>query len=206
MIPFSSNGRVARVNIVDLATVAGGVAAVVATILTLVDRRRARRDRASSSPAAPPPVPVSTSAPQPMLEAAPYAWGQPVPALDTGKIVADLLAITAYVFGLLAALPLVLVRRRMVRYHALQSIGIDVLTVGYLLAGTVVGVGWGIVRYGADPIPTNDPVLTAFVAGIFVVELLPRFYCVLQILRDRPARVPLVWRLAATISARAPRP
>jgi len=207
MIPLSPNGR-ASMNIVDVATVAGGVAAVVAVILTLIDRRRSRRERElpPSVPAAPtvPPEPAHT--PQPMLEATPDAWGQPVPALDTGKALSDLLSIVAYLFGLLAALPLLAVRRRVIRYHALQSIGIDILTFGYMVAGTVVGVTWGLIRYGGDPFPSSDPVLTAFVAGIFVVELLPRFYCILQIVRERPARVPWVWRMAATLAGRAPRP
>lgn len=145
-------------------------------------------------------------APQPVLEAAPDAWGQPVPALNTGKALSDLLSIMAYLFGLLAALPLLAVRRRIIRYHALQSIGIDILTLGYLVAGTVVGVVWALIRYGNDPIPNSDPVLNVFVVGIFVVELLPRFYCILQIVRDRPARVPWVWRMAATLASRAPRP
>jgi hypothetical protein len=199
------------VNIVDLATVAGSVAAVVAVILTLVDRRRDRRRRESEAPppasAAPlpasaaPPVPVAQPQ-QPMLEAAPDAWGQPVPAIDTREAANDFLSILAYVLGLLGAVPLLLSRHRTVRYHALQSIGIDVLTLGYLVAGTVVGVTWSFIRYGSDPMPNNDPVLSAFVGGIFVVELLPRFYCVLQVLRNRPARVPWVWRMAATLAAR----
>lgn len=198
-------------NIVDLATVAGSVAAVVAVILTLVDRRRDRRRRESEAPppasAAPPPAsaapPVPVAQPQqPILEAAPDAWGQPVPAIDTREAANDFLSILAYVLGLLGAVPLLLSRRRTVRYHALQSIGIDVLTLGYLVAGTVVGVTWSFIRYGSDPMPNNDPVLNAFVGGIFVVELLPRFYCVLQVLRNRPARVPGVWRMAATLAAR----
>jgi uncharacterized membrane protein len=192
------------VNIVDLATVAGSVAAVVAVILTLVDRRRDRRRRESEAPppaSAAPPVPVAQPQ-QPILEAAPDAWGQPVPAIDTREAANDFLSILAYVLGLLGAVPLLLSRRRTVRYHALQSIGIDVLTLGYLVAGTVVGVTWSFIRYGSDPMPNNDPVLNAFVGGIFVVELLPRFYCVLQVLRNRPARVPGVWRMAATLAAR----
>lgn len=198
-------------NIVDLATVAGSVAAVVAVILTLVDRRRDRRRRESEAPppasAAPPPAsaapPVPVAQPQqPILEAAPDAWGQPVPAIDTREAANDFLSILAYVLGLLGAVRLLLSRRRTVRYHALQSIGIDVLTLGYLVAGTVVDVTWSFIRYGSDPMPNNDPVLNAFVGGIFVVELLPRFYCVLQVLRNRPARVPGVWRMAATLAAR----
>jgi uncharacterized membrane protein len=192
------------VNIVDLATVAGSVAAVVAVILTLVDRRRDRRRRESEAPppaSAAPPVPVAQPQ-QPILEAAPDAWGQPVPAIDTREAANDFLSILAYVLGLLGTVPLLLSRRRTVRYHALQSIGIDVLTLGYLVAGTVVGVTWSFIRYGSDPMPNNDPVLNAFVGGIFVVELLPRFYCVLQVLRNRPARVPGVWRMAATLAAR----
>jgi uncharacterized membrane protein len=192
------------VNIVDLATVAGSVAAVVAVILTLVDRRRDRRRRESEAPppaSAAPPVPVAQPQ-QPILEAAPDAWGQPVPAIDTREAANDFLSILAYVLGLLGAVPLLLSRRRTVRYHALQSIGIDVLTLGYLVAGTVVGVTWSFIRYGSDPMPNNDPVLNAFVGGIFLVELLPRFYCVLQVLRNRPARVPWVWRMAATLAAR----
>jgi uncharacterized membrane protein len=139
---------------------------------------------------------------QPMLEAAPDAWGQPVPAIDTREAANDFLSILAYMLGLLGAVPLLLSQHRTVRYHALQSIGIDVLTLGYLVAGTIVGVTWSFIRYGNDPIPNSDPVLNAFVGGIFVVELLPRFYCVLQVLRNRPARVPWVWRMAATLAAR----
>jgi hypothetical protein len=197
------------VNIVDLATVAGSVAAVVAVILTLVDRRQDRRRRESEAPppealppaSTAPPVPVAQPQ-QPMLEIAPDAWGQPVPAIDTREAANDFLSILAYVLGLLGALPLLLSRQRTVRYHALQSIGIDVLTLGYLVAGTIVGVTWSFIRYGTDPMPNSDPVLNAFVGGIFIVELLPRFYCVLQILRNRPARIPWVWRMAATLAAR----
>jgi hypothetical protein len=192
------------VNIVDLATVAGSVAAVVAVILTLVDRRRDRHRRESEAPppaSAASPVPVAQPQ-QPMLEAAPDAWGQPVPAIDTREAANDFLSILAYMLGLLGAVPLLLSQHRTVRYHALQSIGIDVLTLGYLVAGTIVGVTWSFIRYGNDPIPNSDPVLNAFVGGIFVVELLPRFYCVLQVLRNRPARVPWVWRMAATLAAR----
>lgn len=194
-------------NVVDLATIAGGVAAVVAVILTLIDRRRSHRDHeAPPSASATPTVPEPARRPLPMLEAAPDAWGQPVPSLDTRKALSDLLSIMAYLFGLLAALPLLAIQRRGIRYHALQSIGIDLLTVGYLVAGTVVGVTWSFIRYGANPMPNSDPVLNAFVAGIFVVELLPRFYCILQIVRERPARVLWVWRMAATLAGRAPRP
>jgi uncharacterized membrane protein len=205
MIALCSIGRV-RVNVLEVAGFAASVATVATAILTIIDRRRARRDRKQGRPPEPLVPTVAEREQLTMLEAAPSAWGQPVPALDTGKALTDLICIAAYLFGLLAALPLLFVRRRVVRYHALQSLGIDLLTVGYLVAGTVLGVTWAFIRYGADPIPADDPVLTAFVAGIFVVEILPRLFCMVQILRERPARVPFVWRMAATIAGRAPRP
>ncbi|HEY3200261.1 MAG TPA: hypothetical protein VGK55_06945 [Actinomycetes bacterium] len=73
----------------------------------------------------------------------------------------------------------------------------------YLVAVTVVGVTYSLVRYGEEPIPNSDPVLNAAVAGLFLVEMLPRFYCVVQILRVKPARIPMIWRVAATLAAGA---
>lgn len=187
--------------LVDLATIAGGIAAVAAVGLSILDRQE-RRERAGRPDAAPPVPQPPPPAPKVMLDAAPTAWGGPAPAVNTGRTVASFQGILAYLFGLLGAVPCLLVRRQDVRYHALQSIGIDVLAILYTIVFTVVGVTWQLAHNGGNPLPSNDPVLNVGVAGFFLVELLPRFYCVLQILRVRPARVPLVWRYAATIAAR----
>jgi uncharacterized membrane protein len=214
------------VDLVGLGTIATGLAAVVAVIISILDRQERRRRRQKLVPPAPPqtspepfrrpapgPMPPATppqtdpqpfpgSLPGPMLEPAPTAWGAPVPPVDTRHLAIGIQGVLAYLLGIIGGLVFLFSRHREVRYHALQSIGIDVLTVLYLVAVTVVGVTYSLVRYGEEPIPNSDPVLNAAVAGLFLVEMLPRFYCVVQILRVKPARIPLIWRVAATLAAR----
>jgi hypothetical protein len=186
-------------------------AGVMAVILAFLDfQRDRRRERRHASPLNAPDQPDAPPPPAgPMLGTAPDAWGQSAPALDPRLVLHVLLSFLAYLFGTLVSLPLLLVPSRTVRYHALQSIGIDVLTFLWLIAGVVVGTFYVLVRFGgesSEPLPGNDPYVNVIVFGFFVVELLPRFYCLIQVVRRRPARVPLVWRLAASIAGRTARP
>jgi hypothetical protein len=189
-----------RVTVGDIASVAGAVAGVAAVVFAYLEYRRDRDEQPAPG--------VTAPAPQPMLEPAPNAWGRAAPAVDPRVALHVFLAIVAYVCGTLISLPLLLVPSRTVRYHALQSIGIDVLTILWTILGLVVGVIYVLIRFpgSTEPLPANDPLVTVVVFGIFVIELLPRFYCLIQVIRRAPARVPGVWRLAAAIAQRTERP
>jgi hypothetical protein len=200
----------------EIASLASALAAVVAVIVSILDlaerqrRRQTGREQTTTTPerpTAPPRVTVTSTASPPTPTGPPStAWGAPPPPVDLGKVAAGVQGIAAYVFGFVGAVAVIAASRRAeARYHAWQSLGIDALLLGYLLVATIVGVAYSAARYGAEPMPETDPVLNAAVAGIFLVELGPRFYCVLQILRVKPARVPLVWRLSATLAQRGRR-
>jgi hypothetical protein len=50
--------------------------------------------------------------------------------------------------------------------------------------------------------PHHDSVHNVQVGGLIAVELLPRFYCAVRVAFGWPARIQLVWRLAASIVQR----
>lgn len=95
-------------SLVDLATIAGGIAAVAAVTFSVAERGYGywRRRRREARPA--PPTPSAPPAPPPqaggMLGRAPTAWGSPVAPVDTRIARTMFASILTYLFGIVGGL------------------------------------------------------------------------------------------------------
>lgn len=109
----------------------------------------------------------------------------------------------AYLLGFVGGLIWRRNRRRDVRFHATQSILIDVVALIYLPISLVGIVIYVAVRYpgAAAKIPATDVVMWTWVLTSMVVP--PALHVLLAVLAlmGRRPRVPLLWRIAATVTA-----
>nr|BFE28118.1 hypothetical protein GCM10010200_003690 [Actinomadura rugatobispora] len=114
-------------------------------------------------------------------------------------------AAAAYFLPFFLGLVLVRARTGLARFHAWQCVAIDVLTVLYTVVGTMVGVGYGLVRYGNEPMPENDIVLNVFTAGFLLLPIVLRGYCLVALAMGRPARIAVLAPVAARLAGRRSR-
>ena len=125
------------------------------------------------------------------------------PGVDPEALAVAWRGVLVYLFGFVGGLIGLLSRRRAVRFHAVQSLGIDVATLLWILAYAVLGAIYMAIRYpDLQVLPNDDPLLVTAVFGVFGLELLLRLWCIVQVVRGKQARLPVLSRLAVTWSMR----
>jgi len=220
--------------IVAVLTVFAGVAGIVQTIVLLVERsERKRRERSgrppttyeTSSHAWHPPsrsesTPDSESVDRPTEEPLPARHAEEQthesdtryqdllegrPPFDPQDFRASSRSSLAYLFGFIGALIYWKSPSAKVRFHAAQSLWIDILAVIYAVIAMILTVVYLAVRFpGPAPhqIPAGDPVMWTWVLTVLLGPPIVHITFAILAIRGRDPRVPLVWKIAATVTAR----
>jgi uncharacterized membrane protein len=219
---------------VAVLTVFAGVAGIVQTIVLLVERserkRLERRGRppstyGTSSPWRPPSISESTADPgeavdRPTEEPLParYAGEQthesdPThqdflggrPPFDSHDFRASSRSSLAYLFGFIGALIYWKNASAKVRFHAAQSLWIDILAVIYAVIAMILTIIYLAISFpgpGPTQIPPGDPVMWAWILTTLVGPPIIHITFAILAIVGRDPRIPLVWKIAATVTAR----
>ena len=125
------------------------------------------------------------------------------PGVDPEALAVAWRSVLVYLFGFVGGLIGLFSRRRAVRFHAIQSLGIDVVTLLWILAYALLGAIYMAIRYpDLQVLPNDDPLVLITLFGLFGLELLSRLWCIVQVVRGKQARLPVLSRLAVTWSMR----
>lgn len=202
--------------LVALVTVFAGVAGVLQLVVVLLDRRR--RNSSTISPAGtvspewhartrtPPPTPRTggVASHKTADEVGRYEplWGEQ-PPIDPERVGVAWRASLAYLLGWIGGVLFRRDHRSEVRFHAAQSLLIDAAAVLYAAMACICLIPYLAVRYPqGNEIDSSDPAMWSWTATVlFVPPLLHIVLAIVALLGFRP-KIPIIWRIAATISAR----
>ncbi|MBO3747262.1 hypothetical protein J5X84_14380 [Streptosporangiaceae bacterium NEAU-GS5] len=111
-------------------------------------------------------------------------------------------AAAAYLLGFAGGLIFVRSPRTGVRFHAIQSILIDVAAAVYSIASLVVAGAYASIRYPgkASTIPPDDVVMWTWAVTSVLGPLALHVVLALATLTGRSPRVPFLWRVASTFT------
>lgn len=125
------------------------------------------------------------------LERLPEWWPKPI---TSERAELTWRAMMAYLFGSIGALFFLLSRRVVVRFHALQSLSLDVtallLVIGLAL---LAAAGEGIAGMASPHGRLVQAVYERSAFSVLLGSLGIRLAIVIQILRGKPGRMPLLW-------------
>jgi uncharacterized membrane protein len=128
---------------------------------------------------------------------------QPAP-IDPDKFAIAWRSSIAYLFGAVGALMFWRSPRREVRFHAVQSLWIDILAITYFFVAFVLTLIYTLIRYSqaGSTIPADDPILSILIySTTFGPPITHLAFAIISITGRHP-RLPLIWRIAATVNAR----
>jgi len=219
--------------IVAVLTVLAAVAAIVQTIVTLVERSERKRlgqigrpqsNRENSSPTWRPPLrserpvdqefvdrpaeaPRSLRHPRKKAEGKDYetqSLAGSLPPFDPDSFAANSRSGLAYFFGFIGAFIYRKSPSEKVRFHAAQSLWIDILAVVYFVVAMILISIYIAIRYPGTghQIPSGDPVMWAWTLTSLVGPPVIHITLAVLAMTGRNPRIPLVWKIAATMSAR----
>ncbi|GIH71805.1 hypothetical protein [Sphaerimonospora thailandensis] len=197
--------------LVALLTALGAVAGVVQAVVELIERSERRRRRREGGAGLGGPDAERFESPGVGgglgTDASNVGYVTPfgaAPPLDPEVLSTSWHSCLAYLFGLVGALIFRRDPRPKVRFHAAQSLLLDVVSLGYLTVGLVAWVLYSAVRYpGPDAeIPPNDAVTWVWVLTSLTGPPVAHLVLALLALMGRHPRIPVLWKVAATISAR----
>lgn len=108
----------------------------------------------------------------------------------------------AYLLGFVGGLIFRRDHRPQVRFHAVQSILIDIVAVVYFVVSLVLVGVYGSIRYQGAEIPSSDVVMWTWALASLLGP--PALHLLLTILAltGRNPRIPLLWKVAASVTAR----
>jgi Caspase domain len=166
-----------------------------------------------------PPAAEETPGP-PAFEWSPSAWAAPGPS--TGMPVGDRRSprpfaggphrpdppvspgfFVAYLLPFFTSLFLLFSKNRETRFHAFQCALIDALTVAYIVPYITVAAVYISIRYGGGEAPSDDPVMTVFVAVLFILPCALRVFCLVKLARRRRPCIKFLTAMAVRFAYRS---
>jgi hypothetical protein len=111
----------------------------------------------------------------------------------------------AYFFGFVGGLIYRGSPSEKVRFHAAQSRWIDIFAVVYFVIAMILTIIYLAIRYpgpGPHEIAPNDPVMWAWTLTALLGPPITHITLAILALLGKNPRIPLVWKIAATVSAR----
>ncbi|MGW5262330.1 hypothetical protein ACWEQG_15245 [Microbispora sp. NPDC004025] len=185
--------------VLALLGVLASIAGIVQTIVVIIERaERRRREPASAGSAGHPTRVTEEPAPQ-----RPLATSPADPPWNPEIVGAAWRSALAYLLGFAGGLIFRRNRRPDVRFHAMQSILIDLVAVIYFPISLIAAGIYASIRYPGPNahIPSADVVMWTWAAtSVFGPPALHLLLAVLTLIGRRP-RIPLLWKVAATVTA-----
>jgi hypothetical protein len=122
---------------------------------------------------------------------------------DADRSAANRRSSLAYLIGFVAALIFRKNPSAKVRFHAIQSLWIDILSISYFILGFVFFVIYIIFRYPDDQqIPDSDAVGWTYLLTSLLSPPIIHIVFAILVITDWNPRIPLVWKIAATVTIR----
>lgn len=214
-------------------TVLGTVAAIIQTIVTLVERAERKRLQRADQPPSRSVKPSPTW--RPPLESEGSARSdisakvKPIPTTQstfrshcdhyqtetTPEVLptrdysnddysANVKSGLAYLFGFIGTILFWKNPSERVRFHAIQSLWIDICVVLYFLASLILTVIYVAIFYPnqSPEISSNDPVTLAWALTVLLGPPLIHITLAIFAMSGQNPRMPLIWKIAATVAAR----
>jgi uncharacterized membrane protein len=110
--------------------------------------------------------------------------------------------VMAYLLPFFTSLLLLFSKNRETRFHAFQCALIDALTVAYTVPYIIMAAIYIAIRYGGEEAPPDDPVMTVFVAILFILPCLLRLFCLVKLARRRRPHIKFLATMASRLAYR----
>ncbi|MFI6322480.1 hypothetical protein ACIBG8_33430 [Nonomuraea sp. NPDC050556] len=179
--------------------VIASIAGVVQTVVVIIERAERKRRE----------LPTSTSTPERSSASGRAERGKDVavdvePPWDPDVADGSWRSALAYLLGFVGGLIFRRDHRPNVRFHAVQSILIDIVAVAYFLITLILAGIYAAIRYQGirTEIPSDDVVMWTWVLTFLLGPPALHLLLAALVLAGRRPRIPLLCKIAATITAR----
>ncbi|MEV5888273.1 hypothetical protein [Nonomuraea fuscirosea] len=185
--------------VLALLGVVASIAGIVQTVVVIIERaERKRREPQATAPDGEDGG-VSSQAAAPRRDAGAFDIEAP---WNPDVVNSSWRSALAYLLGFVGGLIFRRDHRPRVRFHAVQSILIDIVAVVYLVVSLVLVGVYTSIRYQGAGIPSDDVVMWTWALASLLG--LPALHLLLTVLAltGRSPRIPLLWKVAASVTAR----
>ncbi|MEV4082117.1 hypothetical protein ACGFJC_28020 [Nonomuraea fuscirosea] len=185
--------------VLALLGVVASIAGIVQTVVVIIERRERKRRESQTTAPDGEGGGVGSQVAAPRRDAEAFDIEAP---WNPDVVSSSWRSALAYLLGFVGGLIFRRDHRRRVRFHAVQSILIDIVAVVYLVISLVLVGVYTSIRYQGAAIPSDDVVMWTWALSSLLGP--PALHLLLTVLAltGRSPRIPLLWKVAASVTAR----